>query len=103
MAKYTRGPLKTHGWTSHGLVIATEAGIYLGYAQGYPHPEQHQVGEAVAAANAVLWSQAPELLECLDTLLDIAPFARDDNERELHLRCETVLRKAKGEPEASRG
>ena len=97
MAKYTRGPLKTHGWTSHGLVIASEAGTYLGYAQGYPHPEPHQVNEEIAAANGTLWAAAPELLECLDTLLDLAPFARNDNERELHLRCETVLRKAKGE------
>jgi hypothetical protein len=54
------------------------------------------------AANARLIAAAPELLECLDALLDLAPFASDDKERELHLRCEAVLRKAKGEPAVSR-
>ena len=36
-----------------------------------------------------------ELIACLDALLDVAPFARDDYERELHLRCEEAIRKAK--------
>jgi hypothetical protein len=55
--------LKTHGWTNKGLVIATQDGVYLGYAQGYPSPEPHQVNEATASANAQLWASAPELLE----------------------------------------
>lgn len=96
MADYTRGPLKTHGWTSHGLVIATESGVYLGYAQGYPHPEPHQVSESVAAANGKLWAAAPDLLELLDTMLDLAPFAHDERERLLHLRCEALISRLKG-------
>jgi hypothetical protein len=66
VAEFTKGPLKTHGWTSHGLVIATESGLYLGYAQGYPDPKEDQVSEAVAAANATLWAAAPELYEALE-------------------------------------
>jgi hypothetical protein len=102
VANYTRGPLKLGAWTSHGLMIVSDAGIYLGYAEGYPNPQPHQVSKAVAAANAVLWAAAPELLECLDTLLELAPFASNDNERDLHLRCEAVIRKAKGLPAVKR-
>jgi hypothetical protein len=98
VANYTRGPLKLGAWTNHGLMIVSERDVHLGYAQGFPNPEPHQVSEAVAAANGTLWAAAPDLLECLDTLLDLAPFASNDNERELHLRCESVIRKAKGLP-----
>jgi hypothetical protein len=70
VANYTRGPLKTHSWTSHGLVIATESGTYLGYAQGYPRPEPHQVSESVAAANGQLWAVSPDLFAELEAELE---------------------------------
>jgi hypothetical protein len=72
-ASPTKGPLKTHGWNSHGLVITSQDGMYLGYAQGYPSSNkavlEHQaVSEEVAVANAELWVAAPEMLEALEQL-----------------------------------
>ena len=69
MANFTKGPLKTPAWTSHGLMIATESGVHLGYAQGYPNPEPHQVTEAVAAANGTLWAAAPDMFVALAKLV----------------------------------
>jgi len=46
---------------------------------------------------------AKELTESLEALLDVSPFARDSKEREVHLRAEAALRKAREEKEADRG
>jgi hypothetical protein len=49
------------------------------------------------SANARLIAAAPQLLEALETLLDISPFARDATGADMHERARAVIRSAKGE------
>lgn len=66
--------------------------------KGLPGPK-NTIANYVENKYVPLIAAAPELLKALEALLDVAPFARDENERALHLRAEAVIRKAKGEPE----
>jgi hypothetical protein len=96
--KHTPGPWVTNGWTSHGMVISVAkdaegigCGKYIGYAQGYPHPDDHEVDMPTAEANARLMAAAPDMLEELEGIhvwLDEGP------ERE---QIRLLIRKATGE------
>lgn len=49
------------------------------------------------AANARLMGAAPDLLEALETLLDVSDFATNSKIGEIHLHVMAAIRKAKGE------
>ena len=44
-----------------------------------------------------------ELSECLESLLDVARFATNSKEREIHLRAEAAIAKAREESAVNRG
>lgn len=47
-------------------------------------------------ANAHLIAAAPELLDALETLFDITPFATNDKDAEIRVRVRALIAKAKG-------
>jgi hypothetical protein len=50
-----------------------------------------------ARANAHLIAAAPELLDALETIFDITPFATNSKDAEIRMRVRAVIAKAKGE------
>jgi hypothetical protein len=114
--KHTSGPWVVAAWTSHGRIICTPKdehtiSKYIGYAQGYPTPDDLQVGLAEAEGNARLMASAPELLSALVAIeLALRKDSRNKSilgdEVEYHLDGQTMgyaiqtareaIRKAKG-------
>ena len=55
------------------------------------------VHEVRCEENAQLVAAAPELYDALQALLDVAPFAVNAGDKEIHLRAQKALAKARGE------
>lgn len=89
MATHTPGPWKAQRLESFSYAIHTD----------YVHDRGHDcniVREVRCEANALLIAAAPELLDALETLFDITPFATNDKDAEIRVRVRAVIAKAKG-------
>lgn len=107
MAKYTPAPWKcdTSGFANAPFIVFT-GNVSPKWGHRYPlvgvnwiaevrDDESEQHPEYVA--NARLIAAAPEMLEALETLFDITPFATNEKDAEIRMRIRAVIAKAKGE------
>lgn len=107
MAKHTAAPWKVShsGYANSPFVIF--AGTHApNYRNQFPLSGVNAIAEIFhdespaheeQAANARLIATAPELLDALETLLDITPFATNPNDAEIRIRVRAVIAKAKGD------
>lgn len=58
--------------------------------------------QEVVEANARLIAAAPELLKALEALLDIAPFAKTEGDRQIHKQAQDIIAKAGSYPEVGK-
>lgn len=87
MAEFTKGPWK-----------ATRVGAFS-YEITTDHPHGHAnfgivVSEVRSQENALLIAAAPELVEALEALLDVAPFPTNTKDAEFYSRARAALVKA---------
>jgi hypothetical protein len=110
MAKHTAGPWEADHCSEHRVKDhpghwqidgPTPMGLNstMPYTVADTSNRNYCISPEEDAANARLIAAAPELLDALDTLFDITPFATNDKDAEIRVRIRALLSKVKGEVE----